>query len=127
MASGRFALAALKPLVRRHAEIGILLIAVVLVVVFSSTSNGNWANACNIGTILQVTATLGLMSLGVALVIGVGEIDISVGSTFGMGALTYLLLVMRIDPVFAALAATAVGAAIGLFNGVLITRTGRRH
>ena len=124
MASGRFAFAALKPLVRRHAEIGILLIAVVLVVVFSTTSNGNWANAYNIGTILQVTATLGLMSLGVALVIGVGEIGISVGSTFGMGALTYLLLVMRIDPVFAALAATAVGAAIGLFNGLLITSTG---
>ncbi len=41
-----------------------------------------------------------------------------------MGALTYLLLVTRIDLVFAALAATAVGAAIGLFNGVLITRTG---
>lgn len=118
------ALSALKPLVRRHAEIGIFLIAVVLVAVFSATSDGNWANAYNIGTILQVTATLGLMSLGVALVIGLGEIDISVGSTFGMGALTYLLLVTQIDPVFAALAAAAVGAGIGLFNGVLITRTG---
>lgn len=118
------AFAALKPVVRRHAEIGIFLIAAVLVAVFSATTNGNWANAYNLGTILQVTATLGLMSLGLALVIGLGEIDISVGSTFGMGALAYLLLVSHVDPVLAALAATVAGAAIGLFNGVLITRSG---
>lgn len=64
------------------------------------------------------------MSLGVALVIGTGEIDISVGSTFGMGALVYLWLAVRIDPWLAMLAAVAVGAAIGTFNGLLITRTG---
>jgi simple sugar transport system permease protein/ribose transport system permease protein len=81
-----------KPLIRRHAEIGIFLIGAILVVMFASTSDGKWANLYNIGTILQVTATLGLMSLGVALVIGTGEIDISVGSTFGMGALAYLWL-----------------------------------
>ncbi|WP_240722817.1 ABC transporter permease [Poseidonocella sp. HB161398] len=113
-----------KKTVSRHAEIGIFLIAALLILVFSATSDGRWANAYNIGTILQVTATLGLMSLGVALVIGTGEIDISVGSTFGMGALTYLALVQQIDPPLAALASVAVGAAIGAFNGLLVTRTG---
>ncbi|RWI23931.1 ABC transporter permease [Mesorhizobium sp.] len=117
-------LAAIKPLVRRHAEIGILLIAVALVAFFSTTSDGRWANIYNFGTILQVTATLGLMTLGVALVIGTGEIDISVGSTFGMGALVYLWLAARVDPAAAAVAAAAVGAAIGSLNGLLVTRTG---
>lgn len=116
-------LSALKPLVRRHAEIGIILIAVLLVVWFAASSDGRWANFYNIASVLQVTATLGLMSLGVALVIGTGEIDISVGSTFGMGALVYLWLALRMDPIFAALASVAVGAAIGAFNGLLITRT----
>lgn len=118
------ALSSAKPLIRRHAEIGIFLIGVVLIVIFASTSDGRWANLYNIGTILQVTATLGLMSLGVALVIGTGEIDISVGSTFGMGALTYLWLAAQVDPSIAAVAAVLVGAAIGLFNGLLVTRTG---
>ncbi|WP_085035681.1 ABC transporter permease [Ensifer aridi] len=113
-----------KPLIRRHAEIGIFLIGAILVVIFASTSDGKWANLYNIGTILQVTATLGLMSLGVALVIGTGEIDISVGSTFGMGALAYLWLAAHVDPSLAAVAAIAVGAAIGLVNGLLVTRTG---
>jgi ribose transport system permease protein len=117
------ALSAAKPLIRRHAEIGIFLIGAVLIVIFASTSDGRWANLYNIGTIMQVTATLGLMSLGVALVIGTGEIDISVGSTFGMGALTYLWLAAHVDPSIAALAAIVVGAAIGFFNGLLITRT----
>lgn len=115
---------ALKPLVHRHTEIGIFLMAIVLVVFFAATSDGKWANAFNIGTILQVTATLGLMTLGVALVIGTGEIDISVGSTFGIGALIYLWLALRIDPAAAALIAVAAGAAIGTFNGLLVTRTG---
>ena len=65
-----------------------------------------------------------MMSLGVALVIGTGEIDISVGSTFGMGALVYLWLALRVDPALAVLVSIAVGAAIGAFNGLLITRTG---
>ncbi|MCG5480906.1 MAG: ABC transporter permease [Ensifer alkalisoli] len=113
-----------KPLIRRHAEIGIFLIGAVLIVLFATTSDGRWANLYNIGTILQVTATLGLMSLGVALVIGTGEIDISVGSTFGMGALVYLWIAPVVDPALAAFAAIAVGAAIGLVNGLLVTRTG---
>jgi ribose transport system permease protein len=118
------ALSAAKPLIRRHTELGILLIGIVLVVIFAVTSDGNWANLYNIATILQVTATLGLMSLGVALVIGTGEIDISVGSTFGMGALAYLWLAARVDPSVAVMAALLVGAAIGMLNGMLVTRTG---
>lgn len=118
------ALAAIKPIVRRHAEIGIVLIAVLLIVVFALSSEGRWANAYNIGTILQVTATLGLMTLGVALVIAAGEIDISVGSTFGIGALVYLWFALRVDPALAALAALTVGALIGAVNGWLVTRTG---
>ena len=95
-----------------------------LVIVFAATSGGRWANAYNISSILQVTATLGLMTLGVALVIGTGEIDISVGSTFGIGALIYLWFVNNADPVVAPVLAVAAGALIGAFNGWLVTKTG---
>ena len=114
----------LKNLVRRHAELGIILIAVLLIFAFSVSSGGNWANFYNISTIVQVTATLGLMTLGVALVIATGEIDISVGSTFGICSLVYLWLSLRIDPAFAMLAAVAIGILIGWFNGILVTKTG---
>lgn len=113
----------IKTLVRRHSELGIILIALLAVAIFAGTSQGKWANTYNLATILQMTATMGLMVLGVALVIGTGEIDISVGSTFGMGALIHLYLAVRIDPAFGALAAIGVGATIGLVNGVLVTKT----
>ena len=102
--------AALKPLVRRHAEIGIFLVAALLVIWFAASSDGRWANFYNLASVLQVTATLGLISLGVALVIGTGEIDISVGSTFGMGALVYLWLALRVDPALAVLVGFAYGS-----------------
>ena len=118
------AVGTLKHVVRRHAEVGIFLIALLLVAFFAASSEGKWGNIYNIATILQVTATLGLVSLGVALVIATGEIDISVGSVFGIGALVYLWLAVRVDPGLAALVAVAFGAAIGAFNGFLVTRTG---
>ncbi len=114
-------LSMLRRVTRRHTELGIILIAVGLVLLFAGTSGGRWANAYNIGSILQVTATLGLMTMGVALVIATGEIDISVGSTFGMSALVYLLLVNSAHPLLALAAALLVGATIGAFNGVLVT------
>lgn len=116
-------LALIKTVIRRHSEIGIFLIAVLLVLFFSATSEGRWNNVYNISTILQITATLGLMTLGVALVIGTGEIDISVGSTFGISSLIYLFLAVRIDPALAALTAVAASAGIGAFNGYLVTKT----
>ncbi|MFE0755670.1 ABC transporter permease [Inquilinus sp. NPDC058860] len=108
-------------LARRHAEIGILLIAAALVIAFASTSGGRWANSYNFASIAQVTATLAIMSIGVALVMCTGEIDISVGSVFGFSALIYLGTSAHLGTVPAALLGIGTGAAIGLMNGFLVT------
>ncbi|MDI5933330.1 ABC transporter permease [Halomonas kalidii] len=114
----------IRQLVRQHSEIGIILIAILLVMFFSTTSFDRWATAYNLASIAQITATLGLLALGASLVMGTGEIDISVGSTFGIGALAYLGTVATIGPLPAMLLAAAAGAAIGLFNGFIVTRFG---
>ncbi|WP_181423434.1 ABC transporter permease [Halomonas heilongjiangensis] len=114
----------IRQLVRQHSEIGIILIAILLVMFFSTTSFDRWATAYNLASIAQITATLGLLALGASLVMGTGEIDISVGSTFGIGALVYLGTVATIGPLPAMLLAAAAGAAIGLFNGFIVTRFG---
>lgn len=108
-------------LARRHAEIGILLIAAALVIAFAATSGGRWANGYNFASIAQVTATLAIMAIGVALVMCTGEIDISVGSVFGFSALIYLGTSPHLGTVPAALLGVATGAAIGLMNGFLVT------
>ena len=61
-----------------------------LVVVFSVQTGGVWLSKANLTSVLQVTATLGIMALGESLVIAAREIDISVGAVFGIGSLVYL-------------------------------------
>lgn len=64
-----------------------------------------------------------LVSIGMALVIGVGGIDISAGSTMAVTAVVCCLLIDRGGSIgTAVLAAFAAAAAIGLFNGFLITK-----
>lgn len=107
---------------RSHPEFGVIAIAILLVIVFSSTSGGYWMSAYNLSSVLQVTATLGLMAMGVSLVIGAGHIDISVGSVFGIAALIYLGTSATIGVVPAALLAVLAAAAIGVMNGFLVAK-----
>jgi ribose transport system permease protein len=103
----------------RH-EVLVVGIALVLVLLFVAISGGVWASPYNLASVLQVTATLGLMALGEALVITSGEIDISVGSTFGFAAITYLGLVSHLGTVLTLIIALAAGIAIGALNGFIV-------
>lgn len=109
---------------RTKPEGGAILIAILMAVVFTVTSNGVWLSVGNMQSVFQVTAILAVMAFGQAYVITVGEIDISVGSVFGVTALTYLGLtgglgwsVMLAIPVSLLVAMT-----IGLFNGILVNQ-----
>ncbi len=106
----------------RHPELGVLIVAVLLVFLFSVSSGGIWLTPYNLASVVQMTATLGIMAFGVALVIGAGEIDISVGSVFGIGALVYLGSTATLGVMPAALLAMAAAGAIGLLNGYLVAR-----
>ncbi len=111
-----------KQFLRAHHEILVVGIALVLVLLFVAISGGVWASPYNLASVLQVTATLGIMALGEALVITSGEIDISVGSTFGFSAITYLGLVSQLGSTTALIIALAAGMAIGALNGFLVVR-----
>ncbi|WP_330257212.1 sugar ABC transporter permease [Nocardia sp. NBC_00565] len=64
------------------------------------------------------------IALGIVLVLLLGEIDLSAGSVSGLTAvvMTQLYVHHGWNPVFAVLAALAVGAAIGLLHGVMRTK-----
>ena len=74
-------------------------------------------------SVLRAMSSVAIMSLGLTLVIVVGEIDLSFGAMYGLGAnsLAVMWIVLGI-PIYAALPlAIAVGAMVGLFNGALVT------
>jgi simple sugar transport system permease protein/ribose transport system permease protein len=101
---------------------GIVVLTIVLTIAFALQTKGVWISKDNLASVLQVTATLGIMALGEALVITVREIDISVGSTFGIGALVYLGAAQFVSPWAAVAGAILAGSLIGAINGLLVTR-----
>ena len=110
-----------------------LIALIVLVVALASLSNRflTFANERNI--LLQISVNL-CLSIGMTLVILTGGIDLSVGAMLALAGavaagllkngltLKALGLVLKFTPFGAMVAGIAVGFALGLFNGIAITR-----
>ena len=100
----------------------ILMIAVIWI--FFQAMNSNFLSPANLTNLLLQNVAVATMSIGVVLILLLGEIDLSVGSVSGLCAAVMVVLIVNhnVSPVLAMLAALAVGAAIGLFTGSMITR-----
>jgi ribose transport system permease protein len=104
---------------------GIMWGAIAIVVVFAFVAN-NFISLRNIQNILDNTATLIIVSLGMTLTILSGQIDMSIGgvmSASGMIAAIYMKSIENpttIDIIITIAIGLAVGLAFGLFNGFMI-------
>ena len=112
----------------RNGELGSLPVIVGLViiwVVFYSL-NDNFLSSRNLVNLALQCAAVGTISIGIVLVLLLGEIDLSVGSVSGLSAaiLAVGFVNNRWPLGVAILAALVTGAAIGLFYGLLFTRIG---
>lgn len=101
--------------------IGLLLIWVVFFF-----QNERFLSSRNLVNLSLDSATIGMISLGIVLVLLLGEIDLSVGSVSGVGgSILAVLLVYQGWPLLPAiLVALAAGVAIGAFYGMLFTQFG---
>jgi D-xylose transport system permease protein len=100
----------------------ILMIAAIWI--FFQFMNANFLSAGNLTNLMLQNVAVATISIGVVLVLLLGEIDLSVGSISGLGAAVMAVLVIKhnVSPVLAMLVALAIGAAIGLFTGSMVTR-----
>jgi ribose transport system permease protein len=79
----------------------------------------------NILNIFKTTSSLAIISMGEMLILLIGEIDLSVGSVYGLGAMTTGLLWINGTPfILACLAGLAVGFVAGIVNGLVTTYIG---
>src|SRR5277367_1143737 len=104
-------------------RIGGLVLAILLVALFMFIVKPKSFNLDVGVSVLRAMSSVAIMSLGLTLVIVVGEIDLSFGAMYGLGAnaLAVMWIVYGV-PIYAALPLTiAVGALVGLFNGALVT------
>jgi ribose transport system permease protein len=110
--------------VRRHPE-GITIGLVMLIsLAFAVITQGNWISIGNLQSLSQFTAVLAIIAFGEALVIATGEIDISVGSVSGIGALTFLGIAPTMGSGLALVASILCGILIGCLNGFFVAFLG---
>lgn len=107
----------------KRPELGVLASLIVVSLVFIALSGGKFASVRNIASLLAISAELGIVTIGMALVLISGEIDLSVGSVFGMSALFFILLSGQIGSIPAFIIAVGVACLIGFANGLIVTRT----
>jgi len=100
-------------------ELGIL-IALLLFFIVGSLSSPYFLTANNLAGILQNITFLGFLTVGVGLALMAGEIDISVGSIFGLAAVVAAMTLKGTESVaVAVLAGLLVGLACGFVNGMV--------
>ncbi len=97
--------------------------------VASNPAAGEWGNLADVA---NIQGRYGVLTLGAALVIIVGGIDLSLGSVVGCTAVLFGVLMtnnatafgvsLRTHPYLAAVLVLVAGGLIGLVNGLLVTR-----
>ena len=109
---------------RRHASTLIVYGLILILGVYASLLSPNFLTERNIFNVLRTAAFLGTVAIGETLVIISGGIDLSVGSVIKLAVLiSAILMDGKPENIAVAAAGTlAMGAVIGLINGLLITK-----
>ncbi|NJP67927.1 ABC transporter permease subunit [Streptomyces spiramenti] len=106
-------------------ELGSVLGAVAVFLVFAVVAD-NFLRAGSLGTVLYAASTIGIMAVPVALLMIGGEFDLSAGVMVTSSALISSMISYEFTAnVWVGIGVSLVATlAIGLFNGILLTRTG---
>lgn len=111
-------------------EIGVFF-ALVALVIFMSLSSPYFLGQENIFNVLRNMSAITVMAIGMTMIIVTGGIDLSIGSTLGVSAMLAARMMFNssgevfltgYNPWLAVPFAVAFGGAIGLANGLIITK-----
>jgi D-xylose transport system permease protein len=110
----------------RVAQLSSARVALVLALIWIifQTQNDRFLTSFNLTNLVLQIAAVGTISIGIVLILLLGEIDLSVGAVSGLAAAVMAVLNVKHGwgPVPSIAAGLATGAAIGLLNGFFVTR-----
>jgi ribose transport system permease protein len=102
-------------------ESGSVLIATIALVVFIGILHPDFLEIGQLKDIVQNATYVGIIAAGMAFLISMREIDLSVGSMFGLALVVSALLMQNgMNPWLAALLGVLLGGAMGLLNAILV-------
>lgn len=93
-----------------------------MLVLFTLIDFNGWWNTQSLSNVLHFSAILGLLSMGLALVIIAREIDLSVGSVYGLTGVSFVTLEPVLGVPLSFVAAMSLAALIGLLQGLAVVR-----
>src|ERR1700740_3067996 len=103
----------------KRADFGAIVGIVVVFGAFTAFDFHGWWSFFTMRNVTQYAAILGLVALGETLVIIVGEIDLSVGSVYGLTAIAFIVFAHSFGIPIALILALLLAAAYGAFNAFL--------
>lgn len=103
-----------------------VLLGLILLIIAMSIVSPFFLQTANIFNVLSQISRYGIISVGMALIIITGGIDLSVGYVVGLSATTaaYLTTVVGLPWYLVLVLILGLGAFIGFINGTLVTRVG---
>ena len=108
-----------------HSEQAGLLLALLVLCLVISLLSPVFFTAINIKNVLRDASLIAIAGIGMVMIILLGEIDLSVGSTQAVAGVIAVAVLNQMDSVWLALlAALMAGALVGLCNGLLVTKAG---
>jgi ribose transport system permease protein len=98
-----------------------VLVATIALVVVIGVLHPDFLTASQLKDVLQQSVYVGIIAAGMAFLISMREIDLSVGSVFGLTLIASALLMTHgMNPWLAALLGVLLGGACGLVNAILV-------
>src|ERR1700674_2239694 len=109
----------------RRPETGSFLGLATVFAFFAVFGGAHFVSATGAASWLNVAASLGIVALPIGLLMIAGELDISIGSMIPAGSMTIAIISGHFhQPILVGIiAALALGAVVGLINGILVLRT----
>jgi D-xylose transport system permease protein len=103
-----------------------VLLGIAVIWTIFQIANDRFLSAVNLSNLTLQIAAVATISIGVVLVLLLGEIDLSVGAVSGLAASVMAVVSVKegLAPELAIVVGLLVGTAIGLFNGFMVTAFG---
>ena len=105
-----------------------ILIAFIVIIILLSIASPNFLTTANIINVLRQVSCIGIATIGVGVLIIMGQIDLAIGSTFALSGIIAGIMVssgaggMGLHPVVGFLAGIATAVVVALLSGVSLRR-----
>ncbi|PAP92932.1 ABC transporter permease [Mesorhizobium wenxiniae] len=102
--------------------LGAIIGVVIMLAAFTMIDFSGWWTRQTIANVVQFTAILGFVAMGQALVIMCKEIDLSVGSVYGLAGVAFITLEPTLGVPGSLLAALVIAALAGLIQAIAVVK-----